>query len=188
MPCGQYTIVHRNPRRRRHNDEKTIGPRGFSMCKIVILEDESVCMDLFFAILARRGYKPLCARTCSEVQQHLASNGVDALMADVFLRTQRCHGTDVALRAQRTAPVIKILFVSGLPFGNWTETDRQNVASLAGESWDILQKPFTPATLLSCLNALLNRPPSPAPVNAGCHHNRDCAKLNPPGAGSPTGE
>ncbi len=126
--------------------KRKAGPLGFSMCKIVILEDESICMDLFVAVLACRGYDPLRARTCSEVQQHLASNSVDALIADVFLRTQRCHGTEVALKAQSTQPAIKILFVSGLPFGNWSETDRQNVAMLARESWDILQKPFVPAS------------------------------------------
>jgi DNA-binding response OmpR family regulator len=167
---------------------RKVSPKGLSMSRVIILEDEGLCMDLFFAILACRGYDPSRARTCFEVQQHLAGNSVDALIADVFLRTQRCHGTDVALKAQSTQPAIRILFVSGLPFGDWSETDRQNVARLAGESWDTLQKPFTPATLLSHLNALLNRPSSPAPVNAGCRHNRDCEGLNPTGAGSPIGE
>jgi DNA-binding response OmpR family regulator len=152
---------------------------------IVILEDDTTCIDVFRAILVRGGYEPLIARTCSEVQEHLAGKVVDALILDLFLRTQWCHGSDVALRAQRTNPAARILFVSGTPFEHWSETDRQNVSWLPEASWDILQKPFTATTLLSHLSALLNRPSSPFPVNAGCPHNRDCAKLNPPGAGSP---
>lgn len=155
------------------------------MHRLVILEDETECLDVLRAILVRGGYEALIANTCSEVQTHMDRNPVDALVLDVFLRTQWCRGTDVALRAQSAHPAVRILFVSGTALGDWSEADRRNLARLAETSWDALQKPFTPATLLSRLSALLARPASPGPVHAGCPRNRDCANLNPPGAGSP---
>jgi len=153
--------------------------------RIVILEDSPDCARLFQAILTRGGYEAPLATACSEVQEWLSSNAVHALVVDPLLSTQWCHGTDIALRSHRTHPDLKFLFVSGTPFGDWSETDRQNVAELPGSSWDILEKPFTHSTLLSRLTALLQRPPARSSVHPGCPRNGDCARLNPAGTGLP---
>lgn len=155
------------------------------MDRIVILEDSPDSGKLFQAILTFGGYEAPLAATCSGVQQCLSRNGACALVADLLLATQWCHGTDIALRSHRTHPDLKFLFVSGTPFGDWSETDRQKVDRLPGSSWDVLQKPFTHSTLLSHLTALLKRPPSRSSVRPGCPRNGDCARLNPTGTGLP---
>lgn len=155
------------------------------MDRIVILEDDPDCGKLFQAILAFGGYEAELATTCSEVQHCLAGNAVQALVVDLLLSTQRCHGTDVALRSLRTHPDLKFLFVSGTAFGDWSAADRRNVAELSESSWETLQKPFTHSALLSHLRALLNRPPSRPAVHHGCPGNGECARLNPTGAGLP---
>ena len=155
------------------------------MKRIVILEDSPDCAKLFQAILTRGGYGAPRATTCSEVQEWLSRNAVHALVVDPLLSTQWCHGTDIALRSHRTHPDLKFLFASGTPFGDWFETDRQNVAKLPGSSWDVLEKPITHSVLLPHLTALLQRPPSQSSVHPGCPRNGDCARLNPAGTGLP---
>jgi DNA-binding NtrC family response regulator len=153
--------------------------------KVVVLEDDNACMGFFRSALVRGGYQPLAASTCCEVQRHLENHAVKVLLLDLLLSTQWCHGTDIALRAQKTHPDVGILFVSGTPFGDWNEADRQNAAALQEGSFKFLGKPFTVQALLARLDDLVKRRRFENTAPGGCPHNEECPKLNQAGTGAP---
>jgi FixJ family two-component response regulator len=95
----------------------------------------------------------------------MASCAPEVVILDQFLRDETCRGTDIAIKLQNAYPGVRILFVSGTSMGDWSESDRRNIATLPRDSYDFLAKPFTSRDFLSKVAELMSRPqPIPALV------------------------
>lgn len=147
--------------------------------KVIVLEDDPGNAKVLEGALASAGFKPLAATTCMEVQRHLRDGGVAALVADLMLSAHGCRGADVALRSLMTDPEIKVLFISGTAFGDWSPDDRQNAAALPEGSFDFLPKPFNHRVLLDRLRALLGCPAEPR-LGICCPEYGSCGDAMPP--------
>ena len=147
---------------------------------IIVLEDDPCNAKVVQAMVSLAGFKALLAVSCMEVQGHLRAGGVAALVADLMLSAHGCRGTDVALRSLLTDPAIKILFISGTPFGDWSAADLENVHALRKGSFDFLAKPFTRHALLDKLTALLRLPAQPLTGGACCPEYATCLDVLPP--------
>jgi DNA-binding response OmpR family regulator len=148
--------------------------------KIVALEDDLGIARVLECVIAGAGLKPLSAITCMDVQRHLNAGGVAALVADLMLSAHGCRGSDVALRSLATDPAIKILFVSGTAFDDWSTADRENVAALPEGCFDFLSKPFIGHVLLDKLTALLRLPAQPLTDRIYCPEYATCLDVSPP--------
>jgi PAS domain S-box-containing protein len=114
--------------------------------RVLVVEDEAlVAMDLI-AILEQAGVKPVGpATSVQEALQSIASEVVDAALVDANL-----HG----LPADEIAAA---LVRRGVPFAFVTGYDRVSLPrGFQDEPW--LSKPFTEASLLDTVTALLSRP------------------------------
>ncbi len=148
--------------------------------KIIVLEDDPCTAKVVQTLVEWAGFKALLATSCMEVQGHLRAGGVAALIADLMLSAHGCRGTDVALRSLLTDPAIKILFISGTAFGDWSTADLENVHALREGSFDFLPKPFTGHVLLDKLTALLRLPPEPPTSGICCPEYATCLDVLPP--------
>ena len=119
------------------------------MKTILILEDEPALMALFRAVLS--GYTILEASTAEEALRVFLEHDrkLDLLIADVVLRVgSGISGIHVALLLREANSNLSILLTSGYPRSLWNDPDGADLKRLGSDSVAILQKPFSPATLL----------------------------------------
>ena len=108
---------------------------------ILVVEDEEIVRDLVCAVLTEEGYHVLCADSGFEAIRTAGDfdGPIHLLVSDVIM--PQMNGPEVAAQLNRTRPEIKVLYVSG-----YSDNDlgRNHVMD---ESFDLLQKPFTPQAL-----------------------------------------
>jgi signal transduction histidine kinase/CheY-like chemotaxis protein len=131
-------------------------PRGRGET-ILLVEDEISLQDLASRILTRNGYQVCAARTAAEAPSIAgdASQPIDLLLTDVVM--PEMLGNEVAARVDELRPGVPALFMSGYA---QPILDTHGIPS---PHYDILEKPFTEAALLTRVRRALTRP-APAPA------------------------
>ncbi len=119
---------------------------------ILLVEDETVFLDLLKTILVKLGYRVLAAATPHEAIQ-IAENyqgEIQLMITDVIM--PEMHGKDLAAIIQSLRPGLKLLFMSGYT---------ANVIAHQGileEGVNFIQKPFTMKDLSLKVGEILARP------------------------------
>jgi CheY-like chemotaxis protein len=133
------------------------------MKTVLVLEDESIVMNVFCLVLARAGYTVLEATTAADALQcsRESSGQIDLLIADVVLSVS--SGIRVALQLKQAIPALKIILTSGYPLATWRDQDRSDLAELPSSSVVILEKPFSAAALLARVWQLIGPPTEKLP-------------------------
>jgi PAS domain S-box-containing protein len=117
---------------------------------VLIVEDQDIVRELAANILGGRGYLTMEAATGPEALQLLAGRQpgeIDLLLTDVILPGM--SGRELADRVRIEFPQIKVLFTSGYT------GDVLGRRGVLEEGLEFLPKPFTPATLVAKVQAIL---------------------------------
>jgi len=115
---------------------------------ILLVEDDPQVRELAALILREGGFSVLVAKDAAEMEAHCSGNGqIDLLLTDVIIPGS--GGAELARRASRRFPGIKIVFMSGY-------TDNAMVHHGILEPGTILlEKPFTPTMLIAKISEVL---------------------------------
>jgi two-component system cell cycle sensor histidine kinase/response regulator CckA len=128
-----------------------VAPRGLGET-VVLAEDEDALRALLGRVLSGNGYQVVSGRNGAEALEaaRRRSGRVDLLLTDLVM--PRMTGAELADRLAREQPGLKILFMTG-------NTDEALVQDrLVAGDVELIQKPFTPDTLLGHIRRLLGRP------------------------------
>jgi two-component system, cell cycle sensor histidine kinase and response regulator CckA len=121
---------------------------------VLIADDEDGVRKLVHAVLATNGYNVLEARDGAEALAVYEANRaqVDIVVTDVVM--PHMNGLELGERLYHLHPTMRVLYISGYREGPIGQSgyDRELI---------FLQKPFTPAELLSKVRELLDRPTAP---------------------------
>ncbi|MEP6821327.1 MAG: response regulator [Chthoniobacterales bacterium] len=116
---------------------------------ILVVEDEEVVRELVCAVLTEEGYHVLCAESGFEALRMADEfdGPIHLLVSDVIM--PQMNGPEVAAQLRQTRPETRVLYVSG-----YSDNDigRDNVMD---ESFDLLQKPFTPQALTRKVHSVI---------------------------------
>jgi DNA-binding response OmpR family regulator len=114
--------------------------------------------------LSRVGFQVTVASPC--VCPHVATACVldccpdlkppDLVIVAVMI-DRLCSGADLAQKAVRRWPGVKVLAISGCPVPDWPAGAAKLLNEMPDGSLGVLQKPFTCQELESAVRALLNR-------------------------------
>jgi signal transduction histidine kinase len=134
-------------------------PRGRGET-ILLVEDEASLQELASLILARSGYQVRAARTALEAPAIAADAGqpIDLLLTDVVM--PEMLGNEVARRIHAVRPALPVLYMSG-----YAQPVLDTHGAFASQT-DLLEKPFTEATLLTRVRRAIDngiRPATPTP-------------------------
>jgi two-component system, cell cycle sensor histidine kinase and response regulator CckA len=125
------------------------------MKTILVLDDEFNLLNLVCRLLQRHGYRTL--QTCSTGETlRIFQDGncqVDLFIVDVCL--PGASGIQVAVDLRTDLPDLPILLVSGYPQHSWSKLDSALLEKLGLHFVSILQKPFTPQSLLTKVGELI---------------------------------
>ena len=124
----------------------------------MVLDDLESNQSVLRAILRRRdGIQLFEANSCkaalAAVNDHLLP--LDLLIAD--LRLPDGFGTHVAIELHGTNTLLKIIFISGTPLSHWPDEAKRDAAALPSASWEVLEKPFLPVTLMAAVESAVGR-------------------------------
>ncbi|HYR57338.1 MAG TPA: response regulator, partial [Chthoniobacteraceae bacterium] len=117
---------------------------------VLVVEDEEIVRELVCEVLRAEGYR-VTGTDCGSEALRLVRDGpepVDLLISDVVMPGM--NGAVVARRLRELAPKVKVLFVSG-----YSESDMAD-QGLEALSFEVLQKPFTPAALARKVREVLD--------------------------------
>jgi DNA-binding response OmpR family regulator len=125
------------------------------MKTILVLDDEFNLLNLVCRLLQRHGYRTIQTSAPSETLGLSYDDlcRVNLLLVDVCLEAG--SGIQVAVDLRRDLPDLPILLVSGYPTNSWSDQDSMLFKKLAGHSVRILQKPFTPRSLMATINEMI---------------------------------
>jgi CheY-like chemotaxis protein len=132
-----------------------LAPRTGQSELILVVEDEEIVRELVCEVLKGHGYRVLGADSGSEALRLLREEArdIDLLISDVVM--PEMNGADVARRVREVSPQVGVLFVSG-----YSESDMAD-QGLEALSFQVLQKPFTPAVLARKVREILDAPQVP---------------------------
>jgi CheY-like chemotaxis protein len=139
------------------------GFEGHSMDTVLIVEDDISNMQVFSLLLSSWTYNVLEATTGQEAIDSCSRyhGQLHLLLTDLTLPD--LSGTDVALKVLQFHRETVILFVSGTPLENWTESDLLKLRTLTPGAADFLEKPFLASSLQSKIESLTKRRPDISP-------------------------
>src|SRR5450755_1186419 len=120
----------------------TAAPRGRGET-ILLVEDETSLRELASRILTRNGYQVRAALTAAQAPSIAGDTGqpIDLLLTDVVM--PEMLGNEVASRVHAIRPALPVLYMSG-----YAQPILDTHGALAHQI-DLLEKPFTEATLLT---------------------------------------
>jgi CheY-like chemotaxis protein len=132
---------------------------------ILLADDEELLRGVAVRILEEAGYRVLVARNGLEALElaHLHTGQVDLLLTDVVM--PKMGGFELATRLRTRHPQLKILFMSGFSEGGLFPAQGERSGLM------FLQKPFSPALLLSRIRSMMVER---APSNVAPAWRRDC--------------
>jgi PAS domain S-box-containing protein len=121
---------------------QTAAPRGRGET-ILLVEDEASLQELASRILTRNGYQVRATRTAVEAPSIASDTGqlIDLLLTDVVM--PEMLGNEVARRVHAIRPALPVLYMSG-----YAQPILDTHGAFASQI-DLLEKPFTEATLLT---------------------------------------
>jgi nitrogen-specific signal transduction histidine kinase/CheY-like chemotaxis protein len=130
-------------------------PRGHGET-ILLVEDEASLQELASRILTRSGYKVCMALTASQAPGIADDTGqpIDLLLTDVVM--PEMLGNEVARRVHAARPALPVLYMSG-----YAQPILDTHGAFANQI-DLLEKPFTEATLLTRVRRAIDNGTHPA--------------------------
>jgi CheY-like chemotaxis protein len=128
------------------------------MKTILLLDDESVVMDLLRQVLQK--YALIEATTAEQALRLFNKNGrqLDLLLADVIL--PESSGIHLALLLRLEIPDLPVILTSGYPIYCWNERDCADLERLGSNRVTTLQKPFYPQDVWNAVWELIGKPPT----------------------------
>jgi len=119
--------------------------------RILVVEDEAHVRELVVRVLSRSGYRVMAVGSAKETEQVLEEPGnqPDLLLTDVVL-PGGVNGRQVAETLLARFPDLRVLFMSGYTRNAVVHDGR------LGQGLAILEKPFTPKTLLEKVREVLD--------------------------------
>ncbi len=119
---------------------------------ILVVEDEEIVRTLVCEILQGHGYRVFGTNRGSEALRLVSGDAreIDLLISDVVM--PEMSGATVAQRVRAISPRVRVLFVSG-----YSEHDMAD-QGLDALSFQVLQKPFSPAALVRKVREILDAP------------------------------
>ena len=123
---------------------------------ILLVEDETSLQELASRILTRNGYQVRAARTAAEAPGIAGDTGqpIDLLLTDVVM--PEMLGNEVASRVHAIRPALPVLYMSG-----YAQPVLDTHGAFANQI-DLLEKPFTEATLLTRVRRAIDNSTHPA--------------------------
>jgi PAS domain S-box-containing protein len=119
---------------------------------ILVVEDDEMVRQVTVRSLGTANYRVLVASSGAEALAMVESEPrVDLLLSDIVM--PGLSGPALAARLSSQIPGLRVLLVSGHA---QAELSRRGVQ---GGDWPLLQKPFTPSSLLDAVRAVLDAPP-----------------------------
>jgi signal transduction histidine kinase/ActR/RegA family two-component response regulator len=130
-------------------------PRGRGET-ILLVEDETSLQELASRILTRNGYQVRAALTAAEAPGIAGDTGqsIDLLLTDVVM--PEMLGNEVARRIHAIRPALPVLYMSG-----YAQPILDTHGAFASQI-DLLEKPFTEATLLTRVRRAIDNSAHPA--------------------------
>jgi len=121
------------------------------MATVLVIDDDEAILQVTSAILAKKNYTPLTARTTQEALPFLKSSKIDAILLDIILPGQ--GGMEFLMDIKKDYPGIPVIIMSGK-----VRTDRDAFKKLAQQfgAVCILAKPFTGNELLDELAGIFS--------------------------------
>jgi CheY-like chemotaxis protein len=115
---------------------------------ILVVEDDDLLRSMIVRLLRRNGYTTLEAANGTEAEERALAHGlaVDLMLVDVGL--PGASGPEIVERLRPRWPAVKVLFMSGFSPPALAERGLRPGPQL-------LEKPFSPATLLERVGAML---------------------------------
>jgi CheY-like chemotaxis protein len=110
---------------------------------ILLVDDDGDVREAVAAILGANGYRVLPAGSGDEAMRLLGQEHVDVLFTDITM--PGISGIELAKRAKRSQPSLKILFMTGY-YSRATEAE---------ELGKLVFKPFLQSTILAALAEVL---------------------------------
>jgi CheY-like chemotaxis protein len=119
-----------------------------------LLDDELSLIKLLSHVLKRCGYIVLESSDAEEAIARFqdAKGQIDLFVADVNLPSST--GIQVALLLRVELPHLKVILTSGYARSDWKHQEAADLERLGSDSLIILQKPFMPQALLTCIQDL----------------------------------
>lgn len=122
------------------------------MAVILIVEDEVFIREVAKLIIEGMGHNALEASDMGEALLILHSpKHIDALFADIRLKTEALGGYDLARQAIKLRPQLRVLYASGS-----SVTDKTQALFVRGARF--VQKPYSERQLQSAIADLLSAP------------------------------
>ncbi|MBK6485336.1 MAG: PAS domain S-box protein [Gemmatimonadetes bacterium] len=120
---------------------------------VLVVEDDDRVRRVSVGALERHGYRVLEARSAEQGFAVFTAHGaaIDIVVSDVVL--PRKSGPTLALELRALRPDLRVLFVSG-----YTENEFQ-LSGAMEPGIELLEKPFSPETLVRLVRDVLDRPP-----------------------------
>ena len=125
------------------------------MVIVLIVEDQEVFITLGLSFLEEQGHKTLSAATADQALAILTgSEAVDALFVDIILNGDTQAGLELAKRAVKLKPHLKVVYSTGL-----SVTDDMKALFVPGSA--VLEKPYTVDQLLTSFSVHFQMSPQP---------------------------
>jgi hypothetical protein len=117
---------------------------------ILVSEDANAIRSLIENVLSKQGYQVITAADGAEALDLARQNagGIDLVITDVVM--PRLSGPEMVRRLQADRPDTKVIFMSGY-------AKQGSLAAIEGGEAEILEKPFSPQTLLVLIRKVLDR-------------------------------
>ena len=122
------------------------------MATVLIVEDQEQILTLARSFLEEQGHKTLSAATADEALAILT--GSEAVDVDVILNGDTQAGLELAKRAVKLKPRLKVVYSTGL-----SVTDEMKALFVPGSA--VLEKPYTVDQLLTSLSDHFEASPQP---------------------------
>jgi two-component system, cell cycle sensor histidine kinase and response regulator CckA len=125
---------------------------GSNSQTIMVVEDESVVLELITNILKTNGYEVVTARNGAEALLVAGSRegNIDLVLTDIVMPGM--SGGEMVQQLLEMQPGIRVLYMSG--YTKYTILGQGTLESVNSFIW----KPFSPADLLSKIRVLLETP------------------------------
>jgi DNA-binding NtrC family response regulator len=119
------------------------------MAWILIVDDDFLIRELAQMTIQELGYQTLSASDVDEALLLLRSpQNIDVLIADIRLNTAALGGFELARKAIKLRPKLRVLYTTGN-----SNTDKMTALFVAGAHF--LQKPYTQSQLQHSIEKLL---------------------------------
>ena len=121
--------------------------------EVLVVDDEPFIRDIFSQLLSDHGFNVQSAASNDEAKVYLSQRSFDLILLDVCMKGMSFYDFISFLKQSPDKCHIPVIAVTALP----TEIFPEAKMVLAG----ILEKPFSPETMMSCIQSVLQMETSP---------------------------